>query len=301
MVLAKAASWMVDATTMSVGSGSGQANTTNVTRRQPCSGRGHRVRRVALLMAAMATTAAGLLVGPLFGVPVGASPATATAATSVSTEAAPGAPASAAFTLLQGLDLDGIGAGGGTVDVLLDHRVCALRAVPYGSVSRRLSVPAGMHRLDVLASDGRCTSGVALAGADIDAASDAELTLLLHRGANGAARLSHQLVDLAPLSRCEVRLSVYNLTGVALDDVVLRHGSQGWTALELSRLDPGEGTWTTTVVDADYRLEARHGGGALQAVTAVPEGRVSTLYVVGDDPAALQVVVDTRVSRNFTG
>lgn len=255
--------------------------------------------RVPLLMATMMTAVVALLAGPLAGAPIGATASTEPTPVPPLTQAAPGAPTSAAFTVLQGLDVDGNGSG--TVDVLLDHRVCALRAVPYASLSRRLSVPAGIHHLDALRSDGHCSSGVVLVGADIDAASDAELTLWLRRGPDGSALLSHHGVDLSPLSRCEVRLSVFNLTSVALDDVVLRHVSQGWTALERSRLDPGEGTRPVTVVDADYRLEARHPAGSLQALATVPEGRVSTIYLVGDHPSALRVVIDTRVSRNFRG
>lgn len=299
MVLAQAASWVVDARSMSVGSVSGQRTSAGFVGTQPRPGPPRRVVRMVLLVAAMVSAVLALLVGPLVGAPAGASTSAEPAPTPPSTEAAPGAPASAAFTLLQGLDVGGNGAG--TVDVLLDHRVCTLRSVPYASLSRRLSIPAGIHHLDVLRGDGQCTSGSSLVGTDINAASDAELSLLLRRGPDGAARLSHHEVDLSPLSRCEVRLSVYNLTGLPLDEVVLRHVSQGWTALELSRLDPGEGTWTTTVVDADYRLEARHSEGYLQAVATVPEGRVSTLYVVGDHPGTLQVVIDTRVSRTFTG
>ncbi|MFN0028240.1 MAG: hypothetical protein ACKV2O_13825 [Acidimicrobiales bacterium] len=277
-------------------------HTNRATRRTPTRPGRELPRRMALLLSATITMVAALLAAVVVAPPAGATSATGatdSATTVTSTQAAPGAPASAAFTLLQGLDVDGNGAA--SVDVLLDRRVCALRGVPYASLSRRLSVPAGIHRLDVVRSDGQCSSGVTLVSGEIDAASDSEITVVLRRGPGGGAVLEHHMVDLSPLSRCEVRLRVHNLTSVALDDVVVRHVKEGWSVLELSRLDPGEATWATTVVDADYRLEARHPSGPLQAIASVPEGRVSTIYVVGDHTPAWRIVIDTRVSRNFTG
>lgn len=258
-------------------------------------GRCRTMRALLTMVTTVAATVMALLVSPLAGAPVGATTSAEAPPIPSSTQAAPGAPASAAFTLLHGLESEA------RVDVMLDHRVCALRAVPFSSLSRRLSVPSGIHHLEVLRSDGQCRSGVTLVGTDFDAPSDAELTMMLWRGPDGTARLEHHAVDLSPLPRCEVRLSVYNLTNGALDGVVLRHLSQGWTALELSRLDPGQGRRTANVVDADYRLEARYPAGSLQTIATVPEGRVGTLYVIGDQTSSLQIVIDTRVSRNFTG
>lgn len=232
-----------------------------------------------LAVAALVSGAGGALFGPL------------ASAGAAGTE-------SATVTLSQGIDLDGSGTT--AVDVVLDGRICALRNVAYGTIARRLTVPAGIHTLTVLVANGRCTSGLPLAATTIDASAGGDFSVAARTDADGTPSLGLTQIDLSPLDLYRVRVTVHNQTTAALlDATITRAAHNPNPRIDVVDLPAGTSSAGDEIWVGYYDLTVDTGQTTAQVPLTLISGRVIDIYVTGR-PEAPRVQVNTRLAEGAT-
>lgn len=232
-----------------------------------------------------ASRAAALLAG-LVSVAVSAGAST--------TPAGAAGSASASVTFVEGLDP----AISSTtmVDVILDGRICALRNVPYGSLGRRLSLPAGVHTLTAVPADGRCTGGAPLASSRVDAVSGGDISVAAGISAAGAMTMVETDGDHSALATDRSRVTVQNATPERLDVAVAPSGTDGLR----TDVDLGSGwRFRNDLAAGAYEITVGSDATAVRTPVTFADGAVVTIYLTGVG-AQRRVVVDSQLAEDAT-
>lgn len=105
------------------------------------------------------------------------------------------------------------------VDVEVVGVGCALTNFTFGTISSRLSLPAGAYDLRVRLSDGACGGAVAVAANQVPFAADENATVIAHLDANGGPTASKFTNDLSPSSQHQGRVQAHHTAAAPAVDL----------------------------------------------------------------------------------
>jgi hypothetical protein len=188
----------------------------------------------------------------------------------------------------------------GPIDILLDQRICAARNVTYGSLSRRLSVPAGPHTFSVRPANGSCSGGGDLVAGTLQVTAGADAVLIVRPTAAGGAGLHARAVDLSAVPTYRARVRVHNDTaGATVSATIARSSSPSTPQLEVVGLEAGRGTAAAEIVRGeDYRVEVSTEWGVVSAPLDAMAHWVFDIHVMGSGPGDLRLVVQRAPAAN---
>lgn len=199
---------------------------------------------------------------------------------------------SQAGTLTLANDLDRV--PGIAVDVSVDG-LCALVAVPPGTVAKKLTLPAGAHDVMVSVSDGNCGGPLLTTLPAVTIEAGVGVSVTVADDGSGPAASVDIPTDLSPMAECQARLDLRIVGGDEMYWVDLHRDGRGD---ESSTIDLGEiplrGRVVEEMVAGRYQIDitSQSSGRTMVVDIELVAGRVYTLTFNAN--AAQQLAIRTQ-------